>query len=81
MEILQQTVRELESQSDDKSLYGKLKHLLMISRWQEGEIKKKYESINVELQDLKIKYESEKALNQRFEKENDSLYGEYREKV
>jgi len=44
-ENLVNAVRELSSQSDEQKRLGKLYHLVMLSRWQEAALSRKYESI------------------------------------
>jgi hypothetical protein len=44
-ENLVQAVRELSSQSEDQKRLGKLYYLVMLSRWQEAALSKKYEAL------------------------------------
>ncbi|KRX05015.1 hypothetical protein PPERSA_06649 [Pseudocohnilembus persalinus] len=72
MQELMDNIKKEQATSDDKSLIGKLYHQLMISRWQQGEINKKYDNIYDENQQDKIKIQNfEKECN---DKEDELIY-------
>ena len=56
-EVLQNTVKELQTTSDENALVGKLQHELMVSKWNEGVVNKKYESILDENRQIKMEIE------------------------
>lgn len=52
-ENLINTVRDLQSYSEDKTRLGKLVYIVMLSRWQEAAINKKYDMILSENKELR----------------------------
>lgn len=50
-ESLIQTLRDIQSESIDKTKYGKLYYVVMLSRWQEAAVNKKYD---MKIEELKI---------------------------
>lgn len=42
---MQKNIKDLQASSDDRALIGKLSHQLMICRWQQGEVNKKYDKV------------------------------------
>ena len=55
-ENLVNAVRELSSHSDDQQRLGKLYYLVMLSRWQEAAVNKKYDMILTENRDLRKEF-------------------------
>lgn len=51
-ESLIQTLRDIQSESIDKTKYGKLYYVVMLSRWQEAAVNKKYDMKILECKDL-----------------------------
>ena len=52
-ENLVNAFREMASQSEDQRKLGKLYYLIMLSRWQEAAINKKYDMVLTEIRELR----------------------------
>ena len=66
-EVFQNTIKDLQMASDEHSLIGKLQHELMVSKWNEGLVNKKYETILDENRQIKLEIEElEVQVNYRF---------------
>lgn len=56
-EVFQATIKELQMTSDEHALIGKLQHELMVSKWNEGLVNKKYETVIDENRQFKLEIE------------------------
>lgn len=80
-EVLQATVKDLQMTTDENALVGKLQHELMVSKWNEGVVNKKYESILDDNRQIRLEIEEvEVELHDR-EAEIVSIHNAYSEKV
>ena len=52
-ENLINAVREISAQSEDQKRLGKLYYLVMLSRWQEAAVNKKYDMVLTENRELR----------------------------
>jgi hypothetical protein len=52
-ENLINVVRELSSQSDEQKRLGKLYYLVMLSRWQEAALSRKYDALLIENKEIR----------------------------
>ena len=55
-ESLIEAIRELSSQSEEQKRLGKLYHLVMLSRWSEAALSKKYESLLNENREMRKEF-------------------------
>ena len=66
-ENLLEALREMQSESTTKERVGKLYFIIMLSRWQEASVNKKYDAVVSEVRNLRqdlILIESEKSQNE-----------------
>jgi len=80
-EVLQATVKDLQMVSDENALVGKLQHELMVSKWNEGVVNKKYESILDDNRQIRLEIEEVEVELHNREAEIVSIHNAYSEKV
>ena len=66
-ENLLEALREMQSDSQTKERVGKLYFIIMLSRWQEASVNKKYEAVLSEVKNLRGELMSSQALCERLE--------------
>ena len=80
-ESLHQTLRELSAESIEKSRLDKLRYVVMLSRWQEAAVNKKYNMKQTECDELRtIKIEQEREI-QYWEKEHEKIQQEIQDVI
>ena len=61
-ENLLEALREMQSEGATKERIGKLYFVIMLSRWQEASVNKKYEAVITEVKDLRTELINSQAL-------------------
>ena len=61
-ENLLEALREMQSEGATKERIGKLYFVIMLSRWQEASVNKKYEAVISEVKDLRTELINSQAL-------------------
>ena len=75
------TIKELQGSGDRESMIGKLYYSLMISRWNEGEVNKKYDGILTEFRRVA---NSLRSIEEKVDEKEDEIYEVhtvYKEKI
>jgi hypothetical protein len=64
---LLEALREMQSEGATKERVGKLYFIIMLSRWQEASVNKKYEAVISEVKDLRVELMNSTTLCQHRE--------------
>ena len=68
-ENLLEALREMQSDGQTKERVGKLYFIIMLSRWQEASVNKKYEAVLSEVKNLRGELMSSQAMRERLEED------------
>ena len=81
VETFKRTIKELEGSGDRESMIGKLYYSLMISKWNEGEVNKKYDGILTEFRRVASTLSSIEEKVDEKDEEILATHTMYREKI